>query len=543
MPAGSIYMLEFSGTNIAPQTNPGVTISRAIGQADPTTVPTVQFAIDFSEPVTGFTPGDLQISGSAVSGGTPSIGLTQGSPFLGTNYVATISNFTQAGDVTLNIAAGAANAADDNAPTLAPTIIDNTIAFAFPTPQDLVFASDNFNVAPIANPTLIQGIATGTGWAGAWQNSNTAPTDSYKLGTASPMLPSNLRTLGNYAVGGYGYSAAFRALSTSAFGYFTALGSSPAAIGQNGTTLWMSCVLRKDTNDNAPVRVDLVNNTAVENFDRIDVGVGFYGGAISRNAGTRYWTLAVLRDNPTAGTPGIDYVRSNVPVVIGQPALLVLKMTFGATDHFDLFVNPSSLGGTAPATPNATFTTSGAQDILFRSVRFRAGLGYDYPNDGANNGVNKGSLDELRFGDTFAAVTPTLAPVELWRQQKFGSWQPTAASDDFADPEGDGIPNLLEYTFDSNPLVASPAALPQVGTTPTHLTFSFQRNLTATDLTYTVEGSPDLATWTNVAVKIGAGAWSTFDGAIVSDNGGSVLVTDGAPITAGRRFLRLRTSH
>jgi hypothetical protein len=85
--------------------------------------------------------------------------------------------------------------------------------------------------------------------------------------------------------------------------------------------------------------------------------------------------------------------------------------------------------------------------------------------------------------------------------------------------------------------------LPQVQTTSTHLTFSFQRNLSATDLTYTVEGSPDLVTWTNVAVKIGACAWSTFDGATVSDNGGSVLVTDGAPITAGQRFLRLRTSH
>ena len=119
-----------------------------------------------------------------------------------------------------------------------------------------------------------------------------------------------------------------------------------------------------------------------------------------------------MRDNPTAGTPGIDYVAAMFPWLSASRALLVLKMTFAATDRFDLFVNPSSLGSTAPATPNATFTTSGAQDILSRSVRFHAGLGYDYTNDGTNNGVNKGSLDELRFGDTFAAVTPALAPAE-----------------------------------------------------------------------------------------------------------------------------------
>jgi hypothetical protein len=412
MPPGSIYVLEYLGTNTAVPANPGATISRAIGQADPTTTPAVQFAVDFSEPVSGFDVSDLQVAGTAVSGVTPSVTLAQGAPFFGTNYLVTVSNFAQSGTVTLNFAAGSANAADDSAPAQAPVLIDGSVNFAFPVPQNLVLASDDFNLTPTANPHILQNVNTGTGWSQGWQvqNYNAATyTDGYKLGTATPLLFSNLRTLGNYAIGGRGYELTSRAFDVAAFQHFAAFGSNPAAVGQSGTTLWMSVLLRKESDDNAPVRFDLVNATSAGEFDRVDVGVGYYG-TTSTVSGQRYWTLAVLRDGTNPAAPVMDFVRSNVPVVIGQTTLLVVKMTFGSTDRFDLFVNPASLGGAEPVTPNATFTTTGTQDIRFRTARFRAGLGYGYTNDGTNNGLNKASLDELRFGDTFAAVTPIPNP-------------------------------------------------------------------------------------------------------------------------------------
>jgi hypothetical protein len=88
-----------------------------------------------------------------------------------------------------------------------------------------------------------------------------------------------------------------------------------------------------------------VNADSLAEYARLDIGAGYYGGTFSTSGGVRYWTLAVLRDPSNQANPTIDYIRSNVPVVIGQPALLVMKMTFGATDRIDLFVNPSGLGG------------------------------------------------------------------------------------------------------------------------------------------------------------------------------------------------------
>lgn len=75
---------------------------------------------------------------------------------------------------------------------------------------------------------------------------------------------------------------------------------------------------------------------------------------------------------------------------------MVLHLTFGATHQADLYINPPSLGGAAPASPNITMTTT-APNFPFQ----RIGL---YPGNGAGNG----SFDEIRFGASFAAVTPIL---------------------------------------------------------------------------------------------------------------------------------------
>jgi len=95
---------------------------------------------------------------------------------------------------------------------------------------------------------------------------------------------------------------------------------------------------------------------------------------------------------------------SNVPAS-GQ-ALLVARLRFAAgADIFDLWVNPP--GGTAPATPDA-------------SLRFDLGSSVNHiqlVSWGAKTGSVTYGFDELRFGDSFADVTPggggTPAPVGL----------------------------------------------------------------------------------------------------------------------------------
>jgi phospholipase/lecithinase/hemolysin len=81
--------------------------------------------------------------------------------------------------------------------------------------------------------------------------------------------------------------------------------------------------------------------------------------------------------------------------------------------------------------------------------------------------------------------------------------------DPTADPENDGVPNLLKYLYDIDPTVPmTPTdrdALPTVGkftigTTP-YLTLTFRQYALETGITINVQTSPDLQTWTTVATE------------------------------------------
>ena len=68
--------------------------------------------------------------------------------------------------------------------------------------------------------------------------------------------------------------------------------------------------------------------------------------------------------------------------------------------------------------------------------------------------------------------------------------------DPTGDPDGDGIPNLLEYALHSSPIVPDVSVLTQVGREGNFLTLTYTQVTTATDITYVVEQSSDLVNWT-----------------------------------------------
>jgi hypothetical protein len=84
---------------------------------------------------------------------------------------------------------------------------------------------------------------------------------------------------------------------------------------------------------------------------------------------------------------------STVSLLNSATGFLVVELD-GINQTASLFVNPTSLGAGAPATPDATFAFS---DFSFDRIRLQAG----------NENLN---VDELRFGSSYADVTPAPEP-------------------------------------------------------------------------------------------------------------------------------------
>ena len=131
---------------------------------------------------------------------------------------------------------------------------------------------------------------------------------------------------------------------------------------------------------------------------------------------------------------------------------------------------------------------------------------------------------------------PTL--LQTWRQSRFGVAEPTGNAADEADPDADGLANLLEYALGSEPLSVGSGVRPSVSATTLvdgpHLTLAFTR-IADPALTYAVEAA-------TAAGGPYATVWSSSGEANAA---GPVTVTD--PVAAGSggvtaRFLRLRVT-
>ena len=145
-----------------------------------------------------------------------------------------------------------------------------------------------------------------------------------------------------------------------------------------------------------------------------------------------------------------------------------------------------------------------------------------------------------------AASTSTVTlqdkPYDAWRFTRFTGAQlaDSAVSGPSADPDADGIPNLLEYAFALEPFTPDPG-----GALPTHavdaggyLTFTYFHPSARTELTYTVEWSADLlAAWQS-------GQNYVTETARVPVSGGEQVTvsTLATAATQPLQFLRLRVT-
>ena len=136
-------------------------------------------------------------------------------------------------------------------------------------------------------------------------------------------------------------------------------------------------------------------------------------------------------------------------------------------------------------------------------------------------------------------------PYTTWQARYFTAAQlanPAVSGDD-ADPDGDGIPNLVEYALNLNPEQANTQGLPVVGRTTAggqqYLTLTYTAVIAATDITYVAQVCGDLASWASgTGYTALVSATNNADGMTQT-----VVMQDLTPVSsANARYMRLKVT-
>ena len=207
---------------------------------------------------------------------------------------------------------------------------------------------------------------------------------------------------------------------------------------------------------------------------------------------------------------------------------------------FSLTLSADTTNGLAPVAVNFSAIANPATNIsqlawTFDDGEFAFGQNPSktFPAPGLYT-IRATATDKSGNNLTGSLVVTVNSTFSSWQSQKFSSAELSnpAISGADADPDGDGLPNLLEYAMGLEPKAANPN-LPNIVIQNGFATSTFTRLKAATDVTLTLEGSTDLMNWN-----------STFTEPIqVNDNGPiqTVVVQDSLSANAAR-FYRLRAS-
>ena len=235
--------------------------------------------------------------------------------------------------------------------------------------QATLIATESFNYT---QGSSVIGLGTNTGWptpGQTWSGSSLG-----KIDTDSKMSYNNLLTSGNHLETAI--------VNGQADGVYRSFGNTYSTAGN---TYWFSTLIRVDVAAGTSYGgVSLFTgtnpSTATEHF--------FYG---QRNADAM-WGFE------QHGKLGADSKISSTNQVVGFLVVELIGGTGGGNGTANLYVNPTSLGGSAPSTASATFSFA---DFSFDAYRVQSGSKTNSPNE-------KVDVDELRFGTTYGDVTPTI---------------------------------------------------------------------------------------------------------------------------------------
>lgn len=227
---------------------------------------------------------------------------------------------------------------------------------------------------------------------------------------------------------------------------------------------------------------------------------------------------------PSSGTaPVFTLQPQSVSVVAGNTA----TFTINYTGQF-----PTTLFWQRRAAGTDTWVYVSTSDSFYFSG---TGVALTIRPTAAMNGDQFRCVASNNLGTTYsnAALVTVTETLDSWSHEHFTAEEllDPAISGPNADPDGDGFANLLEYALGLDPRAAATDGLPEIGVVATDLAYTYTRPVGRSELTYSVQFSTNLTSWTSEGVT--HELVSTVDG--VETWRGRVPLSTGANL-----FLRVR---
>jgi N-acetyl-beta-hexosaminidase/chitodextrinase len=366
------------------------------------------------------------------------------------------------------------------------------------TVQSLVLAEETFDSYTAGSD--ISGKSGGTGWTSNWTVTK-AGMDTVVAGNADGSGTGNC------------LAQSYNATTPQASRSFAPVSNATTR------TLWLAFELQASA----------VKSTQTLNL----TGTGFTGNMITIGTGGSWVPPTYQFYGATVVTPA---------TTAAQLFVIQLDIVSGGNTTMSCYVNPNLTAGVATWTPAAVST---------QAITSVSGISLRSNNNSASQ-TDKVKLDNIRLATTWQGAVGQSAstPIETWRQAKFGSTANIGNAADAADPNHNGISNLLEYALGGDPTgnTTGTGILPQAERgAGNELQFRFTRHLDRSDLKLTVQAADSLSgPWSDVASSTAGGVFAPALRAAETGTGNtrSVVVTDLYPIgdpAHPKRFMRLKT--
>jgi hypothetical protein len=345
-------------------------------------------------------------------------------------------------------------------------------------PLDPVYGAGELNVC-LAYSTLRAGKATAStstqyslrGWAAESVTSSSAKTYYFNIPAGAPSTPFCAALTWHRIVSGswgLNISSTLRNLSLRLY-------------QANGFTLGSQIAASTSAVDN----VELIYQPALPPGD--------YALRVE-NASTQRTYFALAWHSLPAVT--VTATASTAREIDGQPGLITFQRTGDTTLPLlvPLSVSGSAISGTHFQPLPATVTFPAGQTALTVQVIPVA----DFIAQGNRSVIVAAGADFASVRDVSQAATVTIEdkPADAWRVASFSPAElaDPAISGDTADPDGDGLPNLVEYALGLLPLSTDVPPPPMIDANG-YLAVSVTKNPAATDISWGAQVTDDFVLW------------------------------------------------